>query len=1153
MRVRLRHILWILAVVAISALAVAAALVWRLSQGPVSVGFLAPHVAAALSRPESGYRMEMGAVQAAWAGWSRLLRFRVSEARLMTSEGEPLVETDGLEFVLGASDLLSGLIVPRDVELLGVRATLRRGADGAVDLLATANRQPEGEVRGLDLRGLLDPGSANDGIGLAGFGVRGAALTIVDDIMGIEWSVPRLDLALPDGAHGRVAEGAASLRLGETETDVGFTLSLSGEAGGLSLSLRLHGLRPRAVAAVHPLLAPLGHLTTPLSGSVAVHLARDHAVAALEADLQGVGGAVVDLQDAGRSVAVDGLVVRARGIDGLTRLEIDTVEVKALGHTARLSGGGARQEETISAFIHLEDMPPALLLPLLPSRFAAAAVLDAPVSGTVASAFDADFRPTVVDAGLTIGAGGLRIAGPEADAVVVKGGNALVQADLEAGQVLVESLSLMLGQGRVEASGSARRRESGWQVHLEGEAAAIPVDDLRYLWPADVGAPGARDWVLSNLRAGRIDAARILADAKIALEPDLVFTAPVIDGSLSFSGVTARYWQPLPPFETIDGSAAFDESSFSLTLSDGKYRDIAIVDGKVDFLGLDRDTPPSRLVADVRFKGPMPHILEVLDRDPLGYARYLQMEPQAVRGDAAFRLRLGLPLLGALALEDIAIEADGDIVNAYLPVAALNAGLERARIGVQANKTQIALSGGGSLDGRPATFDFQRRFPARDPVETVYTLRTTMGDEARAAVGFDFAPYVNGPVKLDLAATEYRDETAEYVVKAGLAASEVRLEPLNWAKPAGEPAWLEAKVRRGSEGLLEASSISAAGPGLELAGRGRFDIASGRLLTGSLDRLRLGERTDLAVHVEQLSDGVVVIRANGPSVDLSAYLDDEGGEPGERYGSDGLAVRIDADRAWLGGDAPLEGLGAELRLDGGRIVQAAADARTANGRAISASLRPDRDGTALRIDAQDAGALLAVLGWYRNMRGGLLRVLAKSPAGAHDDYQGTLVIEDFRIRDAPVLTRLLAAASLTGIGDALSGDAGLEFERLKTPFAMQDRRIEVGPGRAVGNAIGVTFQGGFDRDRQTVAVNGVVAPANYINRVLRQIPVIGNILTGGGEGLFAANYELSGPVDNPRTTVNPLSVLAPGILRNLFDPLLGGDARGRDPDGKAAQ
>ena len=208
---------------------------------------------------------------------------------------------------------------------------------------------------------------AGEGAGVPEFGVRGAALTVVDDLLGVEWSVPRLDLGFRDGAGGRVAEGAAFLRFGEAETDIGFTLSLSGEAGGPSFSARLDGLPPRDIAEAHPALAPLRHVTTPLSGSIEVHFGRDYAIVSLEADLQGAGGAIVDARDAERSVAVDGLVIRARAVDGLTRLEIETVEIKALGHTARLSGGGARQDGAVSAFTHLENVTPALLAPLLPA------------------------------------------------------------------------------------------------------------------------------------------------------------------------------------------------------------------------------------------------------------------------------------------------------------------------------------------------------------------------------------------------------------------------------------------------------------------------------------------------------------------------------------------------------------------------------------------------------------------------------------------------------------------------------------------------------------------------------------------------------------------------------------------------------------------
>jgi len=62
-------------------------------------------------------------------------------------------------------------------------------------------------------------------------------------------------------------------------------------------------------------------------------------------------------------------------------------------------------------------------------------------------------------------------------------------------------------------------------------------------------------------------------------------------------------------------------------------------------------------------------------------------------------------------------------------------------------------------------------------------------------------------------------------------------------------------------------------------------------------------------------------------------------------------------------------------------------------------------------------------------------------------------------------------------------------------------------------------------------------PAYLFNNFIGNIPLIGNLLLGGkGEGLFAVTYRASGALDQPDLAVNPLSMLAPGFLRNLFNP-----------------
>ncbi len=52
--------------------------------------------------------------------------------------------------------------------------------------------------------------------------------------------------------------------------------------------------------------------------------------------------------------------------------------------------------------------------------------------------------------------------------------------------------------------------------------------------------------------------------------------------------------------------------------------------------------------------------------------------------------------------------------------------------------------------------------------------------------------------------------------------------------------------------------------------------------------------------------------------------------------------------------------------------------------------------------------------------------------------------------------------------------------------------------------------------------------------MLNVVPVIGSVLTAGGEGIIAATYKIQGPQSDPSISVNPLAVLAPGILRKIF-------------------
>ena len=105
--------------------------------------------------------------------------------------------------------------------------------------------------------------------------------------------------------------------------------------------------------------------------------------------------------------------------------------------------------------------------------------------------------------------------------------------------------------------------------------------------------------------------------------------------------------------------------------------------------------------------------------------------------------------------------------------------------------------------------------------------------------------------------------------------------------------------------------------------------------------------------------------------------------------------------------------------------------------------------------------------------------------------------------------------------------------------------------RAYGSALGITAKGEIDLGRSRIKIKGTVAPAYTLNRILGAIPLINRILVGGeGEGLLAVTYEVSGSLDDPQVSINPLSALAPGFLRGIFGRLGDGGETG-DPTNQA--
>jgi hypothetical protein len=79
------------------------------------------------------------------------------------------------------------------------------------------------------------------------------------------------------------------------------------------------------------------------------------------------------------------------------------------------------------------------------------------------------------------------------------------------------------------------------------------------------------------------------------------------------------------------------------------------------------------------------------------------------------------------------------------------------------------------------------------------------------------------------------------------------------------------------------------------------------------------------------------------------------------------------------------------------------------------------------------------------------------------------------------------------------------------------------------------MQGTMQLEKSVVDLSGAVTPSYSVNSMFGKIPLLGEVFKGKeGEGLIATNYRIKGNYPDVEISVNPLSALTPGFLRNIW-------------------
>ncbi len=1069
----------------------------RLLVGPVSLGPFNGEVADAISQSLPGLAVGYDQAAIEWSRDEHRVNLVILGARVLDGEQRIIAQAPKAEIDLAAGPFLRGKIVVQRIALVGVQLTLVRTKTGALRL-GVERDASDNDV--LDrIREAISHAKGGTAA-LESFAVRHARLAFLDELTGAFVVSPDANFQISTG------EGIQAKESPYLETTVDAALEISGAPAHVIANVKLprsEGPVTGDVSVTGLSLRALGHnaktfgflvpfdLKTDISGSFVL----EHATFLRYADLGiGASGAMYGL---GAPLHVRSLKLVAR-YDGRTgRLLVDDASLEGDHVRAHMAGQGN--------------------LIFGSNNTLTSAALD-----LTADQFTVNL-PGVVKQAVTLGRIAIRTVYTPADQ-----------------KIAIERFDISGGAMNAQIKGAVTlENDQSPAVALDGTIGAMAVRDFLHYWPLHVGE-GAREWINDNITTGRIGPVAI----HTALKPGALDLPALPDDALNLTiplnGATVTYVHGLSPMTAVQGVATLTGDTFKATIASGNVGAIKVSAGAVTIPNLHVHGTVGDMKAHIN--GSVSDILSLIDQKPLQFASRFHLNPASSKGTASTDLDFHVPMLRDVNVDNLGISVKAAVTNFGVALGK-STKITGGNVNFDVTNERLHAIGSVAIGGAAVGIDWTEDFKTKADITTNLIAKGTIDEATRAALNLNTSEFFSGPVFVSAHALGHRGVIRRANVTMDLTPATMALDIINFHKPPGAAATAQLNAQFDNDGNARVETIVVTGPALNAHGTVAF-ASNGDLTRLDLQDVRAGPNNDFALTLSDTPAKGFDLSVHGRSADGTGLghrnaASANNTAPNQAASNEPFLISARLDRVVLRDGVSLSGFALDVAGIGNRPQTMTLNASLPKAK-IAASIAPGDEGRRVALTTGDAGTLLKGLFGFESMRGGDLAVNATlSPLPKANakvlDYSGNIVIKDFKILNQPFLARLFSAGSLDGILDLMRGD-GITIEKLEVPFKAQNDVITIREARASGPAVGITADGYVDRGNNKLALKGTLAPVYGLNSVLGVIPLLGDVLVSKkGEGVFGMTYSATGSADQPNVSVNPLSALAPGIFRRIFE------------------
>jgi hypothetical protein len=1083
----------------------------RLLVGPVSLGMFSDRLSLALADALPGLTVRYDQAALEWSRDDARVNLVVLGARVFDPEGRIVAQAPKAELALAAWPLiLRGDVELRRIALVGVQLTLIRTRDGELRLGVE-----KGHGNSDILKRITDAINANNSAqsSLQTFAVRKARLAFMDEGSGLFVVAPRADLQVATAGDdldasldadielsGHAARVKLDARLPSGKKPVSGTLSFTG------LSLDALGTDAKAFQTLKGL-----KMTTDMAASFT--LTSDNRIRTADFEVGASG-----------SIAVRGLIHGPLHIENVRAAgSYDSGSGRVLIRNMQLSSDGAMAEGKGQIDIGRDPFG---------------------TINRVGFNLSADK--------ISVNMPGLFLEPFKLNLIALRGTYLPAPDEID-----VTHLGISGGPFALTASGKVvRAGDASPAIEAQASIAPLGVRDLLRYWPRDV-ASGAWEWANENMKTGRVGPLVGKAHFSAGQLDAPQLPEDTVDVSMPLSGVTTTYFHKLTPATNVSGIIRLTGDTFSAELASGRIGTIAVSKGKVVITDLHADTNIAEIYAHA--DGRLSDILTLIDMDPLNYAKRFHLHPKDTLGTAGLDIEFHVPTRHDATDDDIKIAIKSSLKGLDIALGE-HTRITDGTVDLNIDNDRLVASGMVSLYGSRLNANWTELFRApKSGLTSHIVVKGTLDDAARDGLNFHAGQFLKGPANISAVLEGQAGQIRKADMTMDITPATVSVDYLGLGKPAGVPGTALVSATFGPNTNIQSETMKITGNGIVATGGASFD-KDGKLTQVSFPSVHAGAVNDFSFMMNRGPSNGTEIIIRGHSLDGSKIgrrgASDVTGttQPAQVAEDDNEPFHISArlDRLAMRNNVVVSPFALDVSGIGDRPQTLSMQGTFGKAAALTGSITSGEGGRRLSLNADDAGLLLNGLFGFTSMKGGKLDITGtlagrgdqpKKTGSVAVDFQGTATVTNFRVVNQPFLSRLFAAGSLTGIGNLMSGQ-GIEFDKLTLPFASRNGVISMKDVRASGGAMGMTADGYLDRPKNQIALKGSLVPIFGLNNILGSIPLLGNLLVGKkGEGVFGMTYSATGAPDEPNISVNPLSLLTPGIFRRIFEGRVPEDAQ----------